>query len=72
MQKSGTQINNHQPQKKQHGLKPILRSLQALKPETMLKLAYALHKLCVKHATRRAIHLEDSVAATQINYRRSG
>ena len=30
----------------------------------MLKLTYALHKLRVKHATRRAIHLEDSVAAT--------
>ena len=32
---------------------------------TMLKLAYALHKLRVKHATRRTIHLEDSVGATQ-------
>ncbi len=31
----------------------------------MLKLVYASHKLRVKHATRRAIHLEDSVAATQ-------
>ncbi len=31
----------------------------------MLKLAYALHKLRVKHATQQAIHLEDSVAATR-------
>ena len=32
----------------------------------MLTFVYALHKLCVKHATQQAIHLEDSVAATQI------
>ena len=31
----------------------------------MLKPAYALHKLRVKHATRWTIHREDSVAAIQ-------
>jgi len=34
----------------------------------MLKLAYASHKLRVKHATHRTIRLEDSVAATRRDY----